>query len=651
MSSSSNNSTQPVDGAEYEQSDILNQDHSDFDNLDRETEPDIAEFTSGLERPVAPITHEQLQRAEVIAALDQDIPDPKTAARLGSYPEIRDVATETLRRSDLLPYTFRIQGKAHSLDDYPQFRNMFDVPYIPRTLYMCGRQLGKSSGTSRSEILDTIQVNNFHILYVAPLQAQANYYSTTYLDEAIKSAYIARWLQSKDSASAEYKAVSSVGHYSFNNGSSVRLSYAKTSPDRARGIYADRIDYDEIQDQLIDNLGVIDQSLSASDYGVRRYTGTAKTTDNTIEFLWQQSSQAEWAMKCGSCNHWNVPDKEHALDMIQVQGPTCVNCGSKLNVRNGDWVPKFRERHKLFAGYHVPQIVVPAIVENDNRWMQLIQKVLTTSPTQVMQEILGISCSTGARLITEEDIKRNSVLPTLRRMQDPDWKNRYARIIGGVDWGVAELSSFTVHTIIGQRPDGSIDVLWGKRFVGFDPSTYLREIAQAQAYYGAEMLCSDFGMGFEKNLILQKQYGVSVVQFQYTDAGKSLTYSPVGPLPRWILDKVSSMEILFWAIKANQVRFPPFEEFNRLSMDLLSPYEEIVVFQGRETRRFQRNPARPDDFCHALNFAYAGMKALSGQSMLDGIPDSAIGATLTPDLSSAPEPDRIDPLQNLRTLT
>lgn len=592
-------------------------------------------------------------REELMSLLQEDtVPPPSKVAKAARLPEVASAIEKTMRRSDLLPHMFRIQGKAHSLENYPQFREMFDTPYIPRTLYMCGRQLGKSSGTSRSEVLDSIQTDNFHTLYVAPLQSQTNYYSTTYLAEAINSCYMARWLQESDSGpdADAGKALKSVGQYSFNNGSSVKLTYAKTSPDRARGIFADRIDYDEIQDQLIDNLGVIDQSLSASDYGVRRYTGTAKTLDNTIEFLWQESSQAEWVMRCGKCGHHNIPDREHAMDMIQVQGTSCCKCGSKLDVSKGEWVPKYPDRHKLFAGYHIPQIVVPAIVNNPNRWMQLINKVLSTDPTTVMQEILGISCSVGARLITEEDIKRNSVLPKLTEMQRPDWLKRYTKIVSGIDWGVAEVSSFTVHTILGLLPDGKMDVLWGKRFVGFDPARYLKEIAQAHAFYGAELLCSDFGMGFERNLILQRQYGVPVVQFQYTGSGRSMTYSPVGGLARWMIDKVSSMEILFWAIKAGMFRFPAWEEFSRISMDLLSPYEEISTFQGREVRRFQRNPARPDDFCHALNFAYAGLKAISGQGMLDGIPDSAIGADQA-HIPVAPVADTIDPLQNLRNLT
>lgn len=572
------------------------------------------------------------------------------ALQLATLPVIQE-ATASLRRSDLLPGLFKIQGKQYSLEDYPQFRELYDNPYVPRTLLICGRQLGKSANNSRSEVADAMQIDNFHILYVAPLQMQTNYYSTTYLAEAIGSCFMARWLQSKDTSQSDAgPALSNVGHYSFNNGSNIRLTYAKQSPDRARGIFADRIDYDEIQDQIVDNLAIIDQSTSASDYALRRYTGTAKTMDNTIEFLWQDSSQAEWVVKCEGCNHHNIPDREHAMDMIRAQGPSCVKCGKKLNVRRGEFVPKFQARHRTFAGYHVPQIVVPAIVENPVRWMNLINKVLSSAPATVMQEILGISCSEGARLITEEDIKRNSTLPPLLKMQRREWLSRYHTIIGGVDWGVAEVNSYTVHTIIGLRSDGMVDVLWAKRFFGFDPSRYLKEIAQAQAFYGAKFLCADFGMGFEKNLMLQQQYGVPVVQFQYTGTARNLTFSPVGPLARWLADKVASMEILFWAIKANQIQFPPWAEFERLAIDLLSPFQTTIEYQGRQVRKFLRNPARPDDFCHALNFAYMGAKALLGHGTAGGLDMGVFGAQEVAE-PKAPMPDQIDPLQNLRSLT
>lgn len=555
-----------------------------------------------------------------------------------------------LRRSDLLPLSFKMRGVPYELTDYPQFRAMFDVPYVPQVLYLCGRQIGKSSNFSRSEVLDLLQIPHFQLLYVAPLQSQTHYYSSTYLREAINTSDLARYLQSEDSAEVDAGPImKQIGHQSFTNGAGIKLTYAKTSSDRARGIFADRIDFDEIQDHLVDNIDVISQSLSQSQWGIKRYAGTAKTIDNTIEYLWQDSSQAEWVMKCEHCNYYNIPSLEGKIwKMVQAAGLSCARCGKILNARNGEFVPTYPNRHSLFAGFHIPQIVIPAITENPKKWSALIQKCINQPPATTSQEIFGISCSTGARIITENDIRKYSILPSMLEMQKPKWLRKYVYTIGGIDWGVAEQTSFTVHTVIGITSDGLIDTLWAKRFEGFDPDEVLIQIAQTHRFYNCCMCCADFGVGFDKNIMLKHRFGLPMVQMQYTNQNQLLNYKEFLGHARWMVDKVTAMEYLFLAIKYGRIRFPPAAEFYKYAQDLLSPYETVLEVKGIETRRFIRNPSRPDDFAHALNFAFMGAFRLLGMSMLEGVPVGAMGTDSTS--VATPVSDRIDPLELLRTL-
>jgi len=71
------------------------------------------------------------------------------------------------------------------------------------------------------------------------------------------------------------------------------FSFAFLNPDRVRGVSADRVGIDEIQDLDITFLPIIRECMSASDLAIRQFTGTPKTLDNTLESLWQESSQAE----------------------------------------------------------------------------------------------------------------------------------------------------------------------------------------------------------------------------------------------------------------------------------------------------------------------------------------------------------------------
>jgi hypothetical protein len=67
---------------------------------------------------------------------------------------------------------------------------------------------------------------------------------------------------------------------SLNNQSKIFLSYAEieADADRVRGIAADALYWDEIQEVSHDALPVVEETLSASLYGFKRYTGTSKNS-------------------------------------------------------------------------------------------------------------------------------------------------------------------------------------------------------------------------------------------------------------------------------------------------------------------------------------------------------------------------------------
>lgn len=553
---------------------------------------------------------------------------------------ISDLDFDKIHRSDLLPLLFRVRGEPYSLNDYPQFKEFYDKIYVPDLLYICGRQVGKSLNLSRSEIFDIITIPQYQILYVSPLEKQARRYSTLYLQEAINSCPLAQYLQATKKKLSDSTIIKSVHHQTFANGAGIQLTYAKTSPDRARGIYADRIDFDEIQDQLADHIPIISESLTASNYGVRRFTGTAKTTDNIIEKLWQDSSQCEWSMKCTACNHWNQPTlANNVLDMIKADGLYCVRCAKKLNPRQGEWVPAYPDRMSIFRGYHVPQIIIPAIIENSLKWSNLVKKILTRPLPFILQEILGISCSEGARIITLKDIEKQSILPYVKDMQTPEYLSKFTFIVGGVDWGGAEKQSFTVHTIIGITYDAKIEVLYAKRFSGFSPDETMQLIAKAHTFYNCKILAADYGMGFDKNIMLEQRFGVPVAQIQLVRQNQLLNYNPVLGHNRWTVDKVTALDILFLAIKYGRIFFPPQEEFKTFTDDLLSPYEDISDVAGITYRRYLRNPSRPDDFAMALMFACVIAIKILNINITDLVPDSI----LTSNHNEIPTIDSIDP--------
>lgn len=583
--------------------------------------------------------------------LEQNL-SPSTPTELEEYLSgiVEDKATlDALRdthRADLLPLLFRVKGKPYSLEDYPQFRIFYDKEYASDFICMSARQCGKSLNLSNSEVLDCIQIPHFQILYIAPLQSQAQRFSVQYLSQSIRSCPYAQFLQDAglEGQLSDSKIIKAVFHNSFATGSGVQVGYAKTSADRLRGITVDRIDFDELQDQQYDNIPIVKESLTTSEWKVCRYTGTAKTLDNTIETFWRQSSRCEWVMKCDFCNHWNIPDDQdncRCLRMVQADGMHCLRCGRRLNVRKGQWVPFSPDKMKSFRGYHISQVIVPANVENPHRWNEIIKKISTLPLTTIKNETLGISSSTGLRLITSDDITKYSCLPKMADLQTR--LSDYVMTFGGLDWGGAEQTSFTVHTIIGMTRDGQLHVLYARRYMGFDPDSRLADIARAHQFYGCTLLAADYGMGFDMNVMLIRRFGIPVVQMQFTGNQRSLLrWSPRLGYPCWTVDKVTALTTLFVAIKYGKFRFPCDEHFKLYTQDLLSPYEEVVDRGGIEKRQFVRDPAMPDDFAMALCFgSMAAFKAMYGD-ITELLPqhsfNPADALTGTPDVSTAMDP-------------
>lgn len=566
---------------------------------------------------------------------------------LSGIAENRDMiqAMSDIHRADLLPLLFRVKGKPYSLEDYPQFRCFYDKEYTSDFICMSARQCGKSLNLANSEILDLVQIPNYQILYVAPLQSQAQRYSVQYLTQSIRSCALAGYLQdaSLEGQLSDTKIIKAVFHNSFANGSGIQIGYAKTSPDRLRGITVDSEDFDEIQDQLIDNLDIIKESMTTSEWKRCRYTGTAKTLDNTIESLWRKSSRCEWVMKCQHCNFFNIPDDQEdcrCLRMVQADGMHCLKCGGKLDVRQGEWVPFSDSKMDTFRGYHVSQVIIPANVNDPKRWNAIIKKLSDQPITSIKNEVLGISSSLGVRLITPDDIAKFSCLPSMLQLQQR--LSDYAMTFSGVDWGGSELTSFTVHVIVGITSDGKCDVIYAKRYVGWDPDSRLADIARAHRFYNCRLMASDYGMGFDQNVMLITRFGIPVVQLQFQANQKSLMrWSPRLGYPCWCIDKTLSLNYMFMAIKYGKFRFPSDPHFKNYTQDLLSPYEQVIDNGGVEKRQYTRDPSMPDDFAMALCFAsMIAFKAMFGD-ITQLVPNHAFNpesATGTPDVATSMDP-------------
>jgi len=167
-----------------------------------------------------------------------------------------------------------------------------------------GRQVGKSTVGSAHGVITCTSIPYFRTLYVTPLFEQVRRLSNNYVRPFVEQSPIRNlWIGNSTE--------NSVLQRSFRNYSMMQFSFASLDADRVRGVRADKIVIDEVQDIDQDHIPIIKETMSASPWALSQFSGTPKTPENTIEGLWLMSSQAEWCIPCRNCKKLNVSATTH----------------------------------------------------------------------------------------------------------------------------------------------------------------------------------------------------------------------------------------------------------------------------------------------------------------------------------------------------
>ena len=547
---------------------------------------------------------------------------------------LRESGTPTLK--PLLPLLFSLKGKPYSLDNYFPFEPFFRTRIPRATLLKTGRQVSKSTSLAAQGISTAISMPYFSTLYVTPLYEMIRRFSHNYVREFIESSPSKELLVSEDLAQ-------NVLQRQFNNGSNMYFSYAFLDAERTRGIPADKNAIDEVQDIQYDFLQIIHETLSGSPYAVKAYSGTPKTLDNTMEKLWQDSSQAEWIIKChhSGCNYWNVPSLSH--DLLKMLGPwheeisekipgvVCAKCRKHVNPRSGRWVHAYPERRWLFSGYHIPQIILPMHYANPEKWDILIGKSqgrANTTFTTFLNEVCGESYDEGSKLLSETDLKAAAVLPWPN-----DWRKAadqiggYVRRVLAVDWGGGggalkatgdsgkSRTSFTSLAVLGYRADGIIDVLWGMRSLKTHDYYYESQlVVETLNRFRCSHLVHDYGGAGAIRETFVHQAGwpaENIVPIAYHTTAKHniMTFHPATeshPRHWYSVDKSRALVLTSQCIKFGLIRFFQYDfksaDDPGLIRDFLALLEEKIDGRGTTDRYvIVRHPNLPDDFAQAVN--------------------------------------------------
>lgn len=476
-----------------------------------------------------------------------------------------------------------------------------------KLLLKFGRQSEKSTTLGNRLLTFSAIQPSFTSLYVAPTNLQAKVFSNDRLREAIDtSERLKAWTMDR--------LITNVFQKKFINRSQIILRYAYLNADRVRGIAADMIAVDEIQDIIGSNIGVIEECASHSPFKMFMYSGTPKSLDNTIESIWvNESTQNEWVIPCDHCGggdyrYWNVLDESN----IGKQGLMCSKCKNLLNPMHPDsqWA-SMAEPHvpEPFEGYRICQLMVPWI-----KWSDILHKQMIYPRSVFFNEVLGLSFDSGLRPLTRQDII--DTCDNSLSMDTPELDKHMKKLAGkvifaGIDWGAEK--SRTVMTI-GAYDKDIFTVFYMRRFEGreSEPTVQLDIINQLISKYNIALVGVDYGGGLDRNDALIRKWGPTrIVKYQYSPLS-SAKWKWEDGMKRFQVNRTEVMSDVFNAIKRRGVfRFPRWPEFERpFAQDMLNIFSEYS--EERRCNEYKLTRGLTDDSFHSfvLCFLVSQLKML-----------------------------------------
>ncbi len=506
-----------------------------------------------------------------------------------------------------------LDGEPFRLSNWPMHREFYDGRYR-RTLFKTARQVAKSTTLANFSIIECSAFKHFSTMFVSPTKEQTTRFSNTRVGKTMRySPLINKRFLRTDLADRVF-------HKQFTNGSEMLFTYGSESADRLRGPSTDRNMFDEVQDMLYDPIITVgNETMSQSKYAYETYAGTPKTMENTIQYLWELSTQTEWVMKCPGCSKLVYLDNEKCMGK---HGPVCVGCGAYLNPFDGAWVDLCPDRS--LKGFHISQPIMPENVplamkhlgnkyyeRAKDRWQRIVTKFEENPLSVFRNEVLGVSDEIGSRLISLEELlalcSENEFItsPNAQALA----ARHISRTVAGIDWSGGGTSgvSRTVLWIWGWNSKaGKLECIFYAVYPGTNPANIHDEIARLCAAYQVSMVVGDAGEGALANDLLKKVLTPHrVTQVQYGAYNQALHFNMKD---RYLGDRTTLIDNYCMMLKEKKVIFSTVRNMKEAIDDILNEYEEVTT---SDRKVWRHAPQKPDDCLHAGIFGWVAWKIIN----------------------------------------
>lgn len=491
------------------------------------------------------------------------------------------------------------------------------------------------------QLINSFVFWGYKSLYVTPLHDQVKTYAAKYLE--MESVF-----RGNTGKQNKYSKV-------YGRNSSVEMLHCLETANAARGKTVWEVLVDECQGMDPNIIPELEYVHHTSKVPMSIYSGTALTIDSLLELKWQRSSMGMWHVRAGDGKTWlNMYDKDTLFKVCDhPQGPTCPITGKLLNITDGNFV--HTNQGALDAGdigIHIPQCIIPANAYSPVQWGEIYKKVSGQAgddERKIMQECFGIAIAEGAREITESDLRAictntDSEEVTLEKIR----KGHYLIVVSGCDWGGSDYNpatktktSYSVHCILGLCHNGTVDILYYKRYSGMNYPEIAADIVENHIKYKGNIIVSDYGVGLAYNTEIRNRLPWQqhfVAQFEgpktapISQVKNSSLYNHIG------INKTEAITAVFTDVKKlspMRIRAKTWDRMSAYLSDWLNLFRAPTESSaGISSFKYIRAATKADDALMAFVFAYTLIKFYKGEPLVEDksfgkyLRELVIGATL-----------------------
>lgn len=421
----------------------------------------------------------------------------------------------------------------------------------------------------------------------------------------------------------------------FSDGNYMWIESTGVDADRIRGLSADIIFFDEVQDTPGAAISNATKILHASKYGrptkgVQVYFGTPKKKGSDFHKIWLKSNQQFFHLGCEKCGKFfplYAPESDEWEKIwIDDQIVKCMHCNhlqDKLEAtERGKWVETVPLEDCDYIGFHINQLFSPKARKEDIIY-EKPQNHATNTERAYRNEVLGDFYQGDSTPITIEEImlKCGDMDRKISKSSDPE-----GLYFLGIDYGLkADLEqqakpekkqsgqSYSTAVVLKAIPGNLLSIEFAMKFKKADPAYMKEVIDELMTNYSIKISVGDIGFShYFSTELFQKYGGKYIVSMAAPKIQNPLRVKyNEDMVPRQIsFERDFYIGEMFENMKSGKIRFPygDYEKISWLIQHCASMEVKPKLSETGEHRIHYVKGSVPNDGFMALTNAYLAYK-------------------------------------------